>query len=94
MIGYFILQLFWNLFFNPKRYNLGDVGRHRINRRMNLDVPANSTILHLEDFMVILTYLQGLRWQPALRTVPAYYDHAAYVRALAASAGSPARSRP
>ena len=49
------------LFFNPKRYNLGDVGRHRINRRMNLDIPANSTILHLEDFMVILKYLQGLR---------------------------------
>ncbi|MBU07378.1 MAG: DNA-directed RNA polymerase subunit beta [Gemmatimonadetes bacterium] len=49
------------LFFNPKRYNLGDVGRHRINRRMNLDIPAHSTILHLEDFMVILKYLQGLR---------------------------------
>jgi DNA-directed RNA polymerase subunit beta len=49
------------LFFNPKRYNLGDVGRHRINRRLNLDIPAQSTILHLEDFMSILTYLQGLR---------------------------------
>ncbi|MDA0334182.1 MAG: DNA-directed RNA polymerase subunit beta [bacterium] len=49
------------LFFNPKRYNLGDVGRHRINRRLNMDIPAESTILHLEDFMSILTYLTGLR---------------------------------
>jgi len=49
------------LFFNPKRYNLGDVGRHRINRRLNLDIPAGSTILHLEDFMSILNYLIELR---------------------------------
>ncbi len=49
------------LFFNPKRYNLGDVGRHRINRRLDLDVPAQSTILHLEDFMAILRYLVELR---------------------------------
>ena len=49
------------LFFNPKRYNLGDVGRHRINRRLNLDIPAESTILHLEDFMSILNYLLELR---------------------------------
>ncbi|MEE2657036.1 MAG: DNA-directed RNA polymerase subunit beta [Candidatus Latescibacterota bacterium] len=49
------------LFFNPKRYNLGDVGRHRINRRLNLDIPAQSTVLHLEDFMSILRYLMELR---------------------------------
>ena len=49
------------LFFNPKRYNLGDVGRHRINRRLDLDVPAQSTILHLEDFTAILRYLVELR---------------------------------
>ena len=49
------------LFFNAKRYNLGDVGRHRINSRMDLDIPVDSTILHLEDFMSIITYLLGLR---------------------------------
>ena len=49
------------LFFNPKRYNLGDVGRHRINRRLDLGIPAASTVLHLEDFMAIITYLLGLR---------------------------------
>ena len=49
------------LFFNPKRYNLGDVGRHRINRRLDLDLPMVSTILHLEDFMSIIQYLLELR---------------------------------
>jgi len=49
------------LFFNPKRYNLGDVGRHRINRRLDLDIPAESTVLHLEDFMAIIRYLLQLR---------------------------------
>ena len=49
------------LFFNAKRYNLGDVGRHRINSRLALEIPVESTILHLEDFMSIINYLLGLR---------------------------------
>ena len=49
------------LFFNPMRYNLGDVGRYRINRRLDLDIPMERTILHLEDFMSIITYLLELR---------------------------------
>ena len=49
------------LFFNAKRYNLGDVGRHRINRRLDLGLPMVSTILHLEDFMAIIRYLLELR---------------------------------
>jgi DNA-directed RNA polymerase subunit beta len=49
------------LFFNPTRYNLGDVGRYRINRRLDLDIPMERTILHLEDFMSIITYLLELR---------------------------------
>ena len=49
------------LFFNVKRYNLGDVGRYRINARLNLELPFQSTILHLEDFVSIIRYLLGLR---------------------------------
>ena len=49
------------LFFHAKRYNLGDVGRHRINSRLELEVPVESTILHLEDFMCIINYLLELR---------------------------------
>ena len=49
------------LFFNAKRYNLGDVGRYRINRRLELDIPLESTVLHLEDFTAIIRYLLQLR---------------------------------
>ena len=49
------------LFFNPKRYNLGDVGRYRINRRLDVGIPFESTILHLEDFLAIIRYLLQLR---------------------------------
>ena len=49
------------LFFNAKRYNLVDVGRYRINRRLDVGIPFESTILHLEDFLAILRYLLQLR---------------------------------
>ena len=49
------------LFFNPKHYNLGDVGRYRINSRLGVDIPLTSTILHLEDFTTIIRYLLQLR---------------------------------
>ncbi len=49
------------LFFNPKRYNLGDVGRYRINSRLDLDIPFESSILHVEDFISIIRYLLDLR---------------------------------
>ena len=49
------------LFFNAKRYNLGDVGRYRINRRLDVGIPFESTVLHLEDFMSIINYLLGLK---------------------------------
>ena len=49
------------LFFNPKRYNLGDVGRYRINSRLDVGIPFESTILHVEDFTAIIRYLLLLR---------------------------------
>ena len=49
------------LFFQPKRYNLGDVGRYRINRRLDVGIPFESTILYMEDFLSIIRYLMGLR---------------------------------
>jgi DNA-directed RNA polymerase subunit beta len=49
------------LFFNPKRYNLGDVGRYRINRRLDVGIPFESTVLYMEDFFSIIRYLMGLR---------------------------------
>ncbi len=49
------------LFFNPKRYDLGDVGRYRLNAKLSLNVPANVTTLTKEDIIAIINYLLGLQ---------------------------------
>jgi DNA-directed RNA polymerase subunit beta len=45
------------LFFNPKRYDLGRVGRYKINQRLKTTSPANHTVLTEEDFVAIIRYL-------------------------------------
>jgi len=49
------------IFFNQKRYDLGKVGRHRLNRKLNLDIPEDTTVLTNEDFVAIIKYLLALR---------------------------------
>ena len=46
-----------HVFFNPKRYDLGRVGRYKINMRLDLKIPAHETVLTKEDFIEILRYL-------------------------------------
>ena len=41
------------LFFSDKRYDLGDVGRFRINKKLNLDIPSEVKVLTREDMMWI-----------------------------------------
>ncbi|HEX6084390.1 MAG TPA: DNA-directed RNA polymerase subunit beta [Thermoanaerobaculia bacterium] len=48
------------IFFNPKRYDLGRVGRYKINQRLGLDTPAGHTVLTQEDFIAIIRYLIDL----------------------------------
>jgi DNA-directed RNA polymerase subunit beta len=56
------------LFFNPKRYDLGRVGRHKVNHRLRdvyrlLDIPmpsADTTVLAPSDFVAIVRYLVEL----------------------------------
>ncbi len=48
------------LFFNPKRYDLGRVGRYKINQRLKLKTPTNHTVLTEEDFIAIIRYLMDL----------------------------------
>jgi len=48
------------LFFNPKRYDLGRVGRHKINYRLKLKLDPNHTVLTEEDFIAIIKYLIDL----------------------------------
>ncbi len=49
------------LFFNPKRYDLGDVGRHRINAKLKLDISETTTTLTKEDIIAIIRYLLDLK---------------------------------
>ena len=49
-----------NLFFSEKRYDLGDVGRFRINRKLNLNIDPNIKVLTKEDIIEIIKYLVEL----------------------------------
>jgi DNA-directed RNA polymerase subunit beta len=46
-----------NLFFSEKRYDLGDVGRFRINRKLNLLISETVRVLTKEDIIEIIKYL-------------------------------------
>jgi DNA-directed RNA polymerase subunit beta len=46
-----------NLFFSEKRYDLGDVGRFRINRKLNLSIDPDIKVLTKEDIIEIIKYL-------------------------------------
>lgn len=49
------------LFFNEKRYDLGDVGRFRMNDRLNLNVPDNTKVLTVEDIIAIMNNIIKLK---------------------------------
>jgi len=46
-----------NLFFSVKRYDLGEVGRYRINKKLNLQTPIDVRTLTKEDIILIIQYL-------------------------------------
>ncbi|CDS91631.1 MULTISPECIES: DNA-directed RNA polymerase subunit beta [Sphingobacterium] len=48
------------LFFSDKRYDLGDVGRYRINRKLKLNTPDETKVLTREDIIAIVKYLINL----------------------------------
>ena len=45
------------VFFSPKRYDLGRVGRYKINQRLGVKLPSTQTILTNEDFVSIVRHL-------------------------------------
>jgi DNA-directed RNA polymerase subunit beta len=49
-----------NLFFSDKRYDLGEVGRYRINKKLGHDIPMDVKVLTKEDIISIVKYLIGL----------------------------------
>jgi DNA-directed RNA polymerase subunit beta len=46
-----------NLFFSDKRYDLGNVGRYRINKKLNLEIDIDTRILTNDDIIAIIKYL-------------------------------------
>ncbi|MDE5971350.1 MAG: DNA-directed RNA polymerase subunit beta [Muribaculaceae bacterium] len=46
-----------NLFFSEKRYDLGEVGRYRINKKLNLGTSMDVRVLTKEDIIAIIKYL-------------------------------------
>ncbi len=49
------------LFFNDKRYDLGDVGRHRMNDKLKVNIPETVTVLTIDDIISIMKYIIKLR---------------------------------
>ncbi|MCM1033873.1 MAG: DNA-directed RNA polymerase subunit beta [Odoribacter sp.] len=50
-------EVIQNLFFSDKRYDLGEVGRYRINKKLNLDTSMDVKVLTREDIISIIRYL-------------------------------------
>ena len=53
-------EVILNLFFSDKRYDLGEVGRYRINKKLGLDTDAETRVLTKEDIIEIIKYLINL----------------------------------
>ncbi len=54
-------KLMYDLFFNPRRYDLGKVGRYKINRRLGLSTPLDQSVLVREDIISVVKYLISLQ---------------------------------
>ena len=54
-------QLFVEKFLDENRYRLGKVGRFRINRKFDLDVPEDQMFIRAEDFLRVIQYMLDLR---------------------------------
>ena len=50
-------EVITNLFFSEKRYDLGEVGRYRINKKLNLGTSMDVKVLTKEDIIAIIKYL-------------------------------------
>jgi len=49
------------IFFSPKKYDLGQVGRYRLNQQFNLNVPVEDTVLTMDDIIQVLNVLIEMR---------------------------------
>nr|YP_009393520.1 RNA polymerase b-subunit [Bostrychia simpliciuscula]ARW62082.1 RNA polymerase b-subunit [Bostrychia simpliciuscula] len=56
-------QTLYSRFFDPQRYDLGEVGRHKINQKLNLKIPKNFRVLSPQDIIVSIDYLINIKEQ-------------------------------
>lgn len=56
-------QMLYARFFDPKRYDLGEVGRHKINKKLNLKIPKYFRVLSPQDILVAVDYLINIKEQ-------------------------------
>lgn len=54
-------QLLHQMFFDPRRYDLGVVGRYKLNRRLKTNTPLDTTVLHPQDVVAAVRYLITLQ---------------------------------
>ena len=54
-------NLFSGMFFNSKRYDLSNVGRLKLNKKLKLDIPIDKTTLTAQDVVEVIRYLVNLR---------------------------------
>jgi len=54
-------DLFSGLFFDPKRYDLSPVGRLKLNKRLDIDIPLETKVLTDKDVIEIVRYILSLR---------------------------------
>jgi DNA-directed RNA polymerase subunit beta len=53
-------QLLHNLFFNEAKYDLGRVGRYKIDKRLDLDISIDTTVLTVDDIVGVVNYVLKL----------------------------------
>ena len=56
-------QMLYTRFFDPKRYDLGEVGRHKINKKLNLKIPVSFKVLSPQDILASIDYLINIKEQ-------------------------------
>ena len=49
-----------NLFFDPRRYDMAQVGRYKVNKKLGLDIPVETRHLTVEDITATIAYLLKL----------------------------------
>ncbi len=64
-------QLLDNFYFNPKRYDLAKVGRHKINKKLGLNRTLTDQVLTIEDLAYTIEYLVRLQSKEKQMTSPA-----------------------